>query len=149
MKKYLIEPYVEQTYSLVIGQNVSNTTDVTRSATYSFALNDTNPIDSNAGLQGNIGLNINDANSQILSNTLLNGQTAPSTTFSSRYTNPVISTNPLYPIGSDNIPTTRLYRIEPTVPPVIIPITSNYNLVFFIIAIVIILIILIIFYFVL
>ncbi len=148
MKKYLVEPYSEQTFSMNIGLNLNNTSEVTRGATYSFALQDKNPLGDSSALQGGLDTNMRDSNSQVGSFVLVNGQTeSPTTTYTSKYMKNYNATNILYPIGSDNTPTTKTYRKAPTESPLVYPTTTNNNLTYFIIAIVIILIIFISVYF--
>ncbi len=149
MKKYLIEPYVEQTYSAVLGQNVSNTTDVTRSASSSFGVSDSNPLSNSSLLSGSLNVDINDSKSQIITLSLLNGASEKTTTsnYYSKYVNPISDTSSFYPIGTDNTPTTKSYKIAPTEPVLLLPMKPDNTFTYFIIAIIIIFLILIILYF--
>jgi hypothetical protein len=152
MKKYLIEPYAEQTYSLAIGQNSSNTVSITRGVLYSDTSSDQNILDNNVSLLGGIDLNLNDRDTPNVQTVLLNGKLEETTTSIRKNNNGAVFapgyTPPLYPQGlSDKNPTTISYKIAPTLPPITVPMENDNSLLYFIIAIVIIFIILIILYF--
>jgi hypothetical protein len=149
MKKYILEPYIEQSYSSTINQSVINQTIVTRIATDSYALNSEDPINNSTVLNGNLNIDINDANSQISTDVLINGrsETIPTTSNYSRYVQPVNNPFNLYPIGTDNKPTSKSYNIAPTESPFKLPVINDNSFTYFIIGVVVILIIVIILYF--
>lgn len=149
MKKYILEPYIEQTYSSTIEQGVTNQTIVTRIATGSYGINSDDPVNDSAVFSGNINVGINDANSQISTNILINGQPVQTTTTNdySRNVQPINNALSLYPIGTDYKPEIKSYNIEPTVSPLKMPVINDNSFTYFIIGVVIILIILIIVYY--
>ncbi len=151
MKKYLVEPYIEQTYSLLIDQTNNYTADKTRSLISSDSSNDPNSIDTKITMPGNLNVNINVVDQQAGGVILINGRTIPPTTTNTiKYMKAVNVTNPFYPIGTDNTPTTKSYKKIKEDPPIIIPYIYNNILIYFLIGIFCILLILIFaFYFIL
>uniref|UniRef100_A0A6C0HUV4 Uncharacterized protein n=1 Tax=viral metagenome TaxID=1070528 RepID=A0A6C0HUV4_9ZZZZ len=149
MKKYILEPYFEQTYSSRIDQGITNQTIVTRIATGSYGINSKDPVNDSILLSGNINTGINDANSQISTNVLINGQPVPiaTTNYYSRNVQPANNSLNLYPIGTDNKPEIKSYNIAPTESPFKLPVINDNSFTYFIIGVVVILIILIIVYF--
>jgi len=149
MKKYLLEPFIEQTYSSTFNQRVSNSTNVTRIATNSYALGSKDPVSDSILLSGNIDTGINQSYSQLSTTILINGKSESTATTNnySKYVKPINETNLFYPIGTDNTPTTKSYNIAPTESPLSIPFINDNSFTYFIIGIVVILIILIIVYF--
>ncbi len=147
MKKYLLEPYIEQTGSYVLTVDGSNTTDITRAATYSYQTDSSNPINNQLPpLLGNLNLNVNYQNSQVssIASGNISGQ-LPTTTYAPYNYTHVNKTNPLYPIGISNTPTIKTYPI--ITKPILIPQIEDNSLIYFGIGIIIIIIICIIIYF--
>ncbi len=152
MKKYILEPFVEQTYSVLINQNNNYNAEKTVNVLDANKSDDPSNITQVGSFSRNIGVNINSNDQQSLSINVLNGLPLPTTTTNyTQYMKPFNMTNPLYPVGINNGPTTKIYKLSPTKSPIssiIIP-SSNILIYFFIGIFCILLIFVLVFYFLL
>ena len=136
MKKYLVEPYIEQTYSLLISDTNNYNAEKTNSLLYSNISTNPSDMQFDVTAPANLNLNINVSDNQQASVVLVNGRPVPPTTTNTiKYMKKVNVTNPFYPIGTDNTPTTRSYKKVSDEKPIIISPFNNNILIYFLVGV--------------